>query len=428
MISEEQVWSALPPQGFLHTFIRHCYEASDAHLAFALAGGLVTLATFAPYIEVQHGSPVPPHLWSMLVGDAYDSRKSTIVGISRRMVAQVDPARILVNPESSAALVEALADQEQAVFFQSEMGDFLTSTGRGSYKASLRTKMMECWDGSPISKGKVKKNAVYVNKPRLSLLGGVATQFVQSNSGADEWMNGDFSRYFIVYTGTHEFPGGRERDNPLPTDHPWGFGESVEILSRLHGLAPDVGPCVGWGGDAVKKYWVEQMAQMEDDLHARHDREGMAWARSSLGRARVTGIKAALLWSFDCGPAWWAAQHHPGRGWRLNKEAIDFGVAIAAVHAESVMTLLSRLDANHYERQRRRVLSVFEDRRLHRYADIAVRVKPKMTHRDFDQVMETMIFHGDLYRIPSRLGGEDYYWVEPPPENVLFDPETSSWV
>ena len=43
MLTEREVWDALPPSGFLRSYVEYASQCTDAHVAYHLAGGLTML-------------------------------------------------------------------------------------------------------------------------------------------------------------------------------------------------------------------------------------------------------------------------------------------------------------------------------------------------------------------------------------------------
>jgi len=422
MVREKDVWAALPSAGFLRSFCQFCHVATDAPLAFALGAGLGALATFAPDFSFWYGTEVYPTWWALLVGDSAETRKTTVVKIAERVIGAIDPAKILPNPESASALFEAMQLQPQSVFLQPEMGDFFAGTTKGSYKAAVREKMMALYDGSRMTKHKVGEILV-VERPRLSVLGGVAPPFLEAYAGGKDWQDGNFSRYYMVYAE-------RERTYEPPPSAPDGLGFVTYELMSLSRLAPRIGPCLGWKPGVADVYWAQQCEGL-DALCATATTS--RWARSSFARSRNTALKAAMLYDFDVGNARDTAVHAPGEGWYLSKAAIDFGMAVARMHIASVQSILSLLSHNFYEHQRKEVLGVFADNNMHTLGWILRAVKPRMKKRDLEQVLETLVAAGELFYIPAHLHGHSgYYWNRPPPvtqdgKSFTFDEDTGEW-
>lgn len=407
-ISEKEVWAALPEYGFLRAFCTYLHHASDAPLAFGLGAGLSTLAVFAPDVGMTYGAPLYPNFWSILVGLSSETRKTTVVNAAERMIGTVDASRKLNHPESGAALVEGLANCPQSILVFGEMGDFFASTAKGSYKADLRQKMMSAWDGSALSKGKVGGKVVIVPAPRLSLIGGVAPSFLEEHTSGADWLNGSMSRYCLLMAD-------RERTYEPPPDDPPGFDFAVQELFSLASLAPSIGPCTGWGGPETIDLWRLGCAEIATSAVA------SGWNAGSIDRAKVTALKAAILYSFDVGQARASGVAGDGRPWALDLDAIRFGLEVGKMHARSVLAILDQLSYSLYEAQRRRVLAVFEDGKMHTFASVLKHVQPKMKKRDLLGVVETMLEAGDLHEVKATSGGP-YLWAGNPP----IDPGTGN--
>jgi hypothetical protein len=195
--------------------------------AVTLLGSLLT--TFRYRMRLAGGTSQRfPNLWTFLIGDSGNSRKSTAVDMATEVLDRSPPLREMRapddgSPEGFAKDFVAKENKQKgnaaALVVHSEMGMFLQNV-RKDYATGFKAMMMGFYDSPALYRRKLSKEEFSVPRPRLSLLGALATEFLPTTLDSNDWTNGFMSRALIVY-------GRRERTMEQPKTPP------VEVYRAL---------------------------------------------------------------------------------------------------------------------------------------------------------------------------------------------------
>lgn len=338
MITEADVWAALPPTGFVRNYVEYASQRTDANIAYHLGGALSILTQTVPLDYcVPYASPLWGNLFTLIVGDSSKSRKTASINIAQRILREASPDSIGEVPGSQEGLYESLRAQQRQLVIYGEFGEFLAKAEEG-YMMALKTAYTNLWDGIPIGRALANSRKGAVNDPRLSLCCGVATDLLERHTEQADWTGGFLAR-FLTFFGEPE----REFATP-PTDDPVQRRNLVQWVVNLANPQSPPGVCL-WLDPAGQKMWTDWYESM------RPMREG-ANRRVAAACSRATSIaaKVALLLAWDIGQA------RTGQDWYVGLTELDSALKIASLHLSSVIELGERVTGSRDMRDRRAVL------------------------------------------------------------------------
>lgn len=156
-------------------------------------------------------SALYPNLWTFIIGDSANSRKSTTVNMGAEVLeyaAKLDESLSNLrspddgSPEGFAKDFVVKENQKKgnaaSMMVQSEMGAFLANMKK-DYNTGFKQMMMDFFDSPPRYKRKLSREEFEVHRPRFSMLGALAVEFMPSMLTADDWQNGFMSRALLIY-------------------------------------------------------------------------------------------------------------------------------------------------------------------------------------------------------------------------------------
>lgn len=334
MLTEAEVWAALPPSGFVRSYVEYASGCTDANAAYHLAGALTCLTQAVPIdFCVPYASPLWGNLFTLIVGDSSKSRKTAAINISRRVMHDAIPGCVGETPGSQEGLYESLRAQQRQVILYGEFGEFLAKAEEG-YLMALKTSYTNLWDAIPIGRALAKNRKGSVDNPRLSLLCGVATDLLERHTEQADWTGGFLARFLTLF-------GEPEREFATPPIDDAAKRQAItQWLKQLATPNAPPGPCL-WLDPAGQKAWNDWYEGL------RPLREG-ANRRVAAACSRTTSIaaKVALLLSWDVGQA------RSGMPWHVGQVELESALKIADLHLKSVLELGERVTGTRDMRDR----------------------------------------------------------------------------
>jgi hypothetical protein len=402
-----------PKRGFIREFMDFMYFTTDAPLVFSLGTALAVLSSYVdPEASINLSGPVYAHNYVMLVGASGRSRKTACLGHGMKLIKHLDPHKVLSAPESEAGLLEALGalmdggsalPSAQAMLEFGEFGAFLAGTTNGSYKQSLRTRLMDIWDGSTQSR-KTVRDELIVENPRLSMLAGCAPSLLENYTTTHDWQGGFISRFMVMY-------GRRERLYPLPDE--MNVARRDRLLAHLlYKSQQPCGTCVGWEPEA-KKFFVSWSHSLDKKFDTSNKNTG-----GIRSRVPVIALKVAMVYSFDFGPA------QLGKTWLMPLDIISAACAVADIHADSCLFIVSTLVDGQFGKQRKNVLHYLKDDYQEMGSILARMAEANlaMSKRDLKGVLETLKEEKKVEEL-TKAGLGVWYRLIP---EVLEEPEAAT--
>jgi hypothetical protein len=349
MISDKEVLDALPPNGFLRSYVRWAGRWLEAGIGFHVAAGLALLSQSVPgEMEFPGVIRTRANLYALIVGPSSVSQKTRSIQAAESVLQGALPQTIMTRPGSPEACIEAINDNKPQILFYEEFGSFLQGTEKGrSQLAPLRMVLTDLYDCGRIGKQlvarkKKKVSLVYKERPRLSILAGVTPGLLEAFTTEIDWTEGFLGRFFTMYATS-------ERENGAGTF----YGEDVrkELSATLKTYAtgedifmPNMKPCEGFGLGALALW--EEWCHLLKEMARRSERESNAAIHRALGHA----IKIAMLLSWDYGTA------RSGEPWSVELSALEPAIKIVNLHIESVQEIAQGLAVDRDMKDERRML------------------------------------------------------------------------
>lgn len=205
---------------FLREYEKQMSQFTDAPDAFHTAAAstvLGSLLTTFPYrLKLAGGTGERyPNLWTFLIGDSANSRKSTAVNLAAEVLHRAYPELRAPDDGSPEGFAKDLVSKNgrldgnaASLMIQSEMGNFLANMAK-DYNTGFKTLLMELYDTPALYRRKLSKDEFQVPRPRVSILGALAVEFMPTMLTAMDWTNGFMGRALLVY-------GRRTRTLPHP--------------------------------------------------------------------------------------------------------------------------------------------------------------------------------------------------------------------
>lgn len=145
------------------------------------------------------------NLWTFLVGDSAESRKSTCVNMGIEVLSRAMPELRLPDDGSPEGFAKAFVKKEQleagdaaGILMSDELGLFLMSLQK-DYMRSMKGMMMSFYDVPGVYQRDLSRESFTVTSPRFSMLGGVALELLPVLTSADDWLGGFMNRALIIF-------------------------------------------------------------------------------------------------------------------------------------------------------------------------------------------------------------------------------------
>lgn len=390
-VTEEQARAATPERGWLKAYVKWAGAATDANLAYHLVSGLSVLSQSVPIdYGIPFGAlPIYCNMYSLLIGDSTDARKTTAVKLAARIASAGLPERIGAEPGSAEAVVDELFYKPQQIVFIEEYGALLASTERG-YATAIKTKWTQAYDGGRMARVKANKKGVVVDNPRLSLLAGGAPGYVERHTEPVDWTEGFLARHTTILANRERLIkkplADLDLENRLVT---W-----LKAVGQLDSYSPGgPGPCLGISDEAIDLFstWTDKLAAI-----SRTGRNRMI--APALSRATAMAIKVAGLLAWDWGTA------RTGGSWQLGGEEMCAATKIIDLHVQSVLEIGEWLAPDKSMRDRRKVLALIDNDLVSR---AHVLREAQMLKREFDNVISTLMDERMIH--VESIDGQPWY-------------------
>jgi hypothetical protein len=402
MISEKQVWAALPSSGFLHSYVNWASRWVESNIAFHAVAGLALLAQSVPTDYGFPGvTPLRANMYGLLAGPSSAAGKTRAIEAAKSVLSKAIPTAEMEAPGSPEACVDGLNGHPQIIFYD-EFGQFLQSTEQGQL-APLRLRLADIYDCGKQGRVLVRKRPTRKDKeenPRLSVLAGGTPGFLEAYTTEIDWMEGFLARFFTVLSTVERrledaaaFGGGAERD------------QLVEVLRGMaqSGGASDLftsplGACGGTSREGQRLFssWCE-------NLRGRAKRAPTA-VHAAIHRAKGHALKNAILLAWDAG------RPRVGGEWKVEADEMDAAIALTELHIESVIEIADGLAPDRDARDERAMLRAFDEVTPRTYGE-ALRLAKLNNRRGkeaFSTLMEKALIvragdSGDLTATPCYL-------------------------
>lgn len=392
MISESQVKAILPPSGFLRSYVDWAERCADSHLIYHVAAALSLLSMSLPRdYFFPFGGKLRANFYTLCVGDSTKSRKTAAINLAAEVLREAFPDREMEHPGSPEALVDELIERSQRLLLLAEFGSFLAQTETGQL-SSIRARLTEIYDAQPVSRRLVRRKGdeAVCKDPRLSIIGGVAPDFLEDHTSEGDWGGGFLARFCT-------FLAKRERLLDEPLHDPAGLTRLAEML---RGFLPDPfrdgstmpKPCTGFSPRA-SALWRDWNRSVES--RAVHPK-----VRAAVARAPGHALKMAMILAWDVGAG------RSGAAWELDAPELNLATQLTETHIESVLALADGFAADRDMRDRRRVLRAVNG---HPTTFGEIIRTAQVTARRGREMIETLTAERSIVRVPVEGSTEPAY-------------------
>lgn len=396
MITEQQIWDALPSHGFLRSYVEYASHCTDANIAYHVAGGLSCLTQCVPLdYAVPYTSPLYGTMFSMVVGASSRSRKTASLAIAQRILRDAIADSIIETPGSQEGLYEGLRHHPRQLIVYPEWGEFLAKAEEG-YMMPVKTAFTNVWDGLAAGRALAKKRDGIIEKPRLSLLCAVATDLLERHTEQADWTGGFLARFLTFYA---------EPEREFPTPPIDDEVRRLEMTRWLEGLAdPRVQPGRSlWLDDQAQSMWHDWYDGLRPLISGSVQRAAAACSRASAIAAKIT-----LLLAWDIGEA------RSGQPWRATVRELEPALKLTNLHLESVLELGERITGTKDMRDRSLVLR-----------SIGLQPTPlgwilreaEMLKRRAKEIIESLVEERAIAAV--KVGNDIYYQQTPQAHSML---------
>lgn len=186
-------------QNFIKDYRAWGSGLTDAPPMYHYMGAISAISTvLGNQVWVQYGSQkLYPNLYILLLGPSSAYRKTTSINMAKKIVAKVNPDKILPNEFSYEALLDILSRRPQGTFYYSE---FHTLAGLLSkdYMAGTKAFLADIYDSPPVYERKTKGYEIKLENPCLSILSASTQAWFLKGLQEEDFMSGFLARFVIL--------------------------------------------------------------------------------------------------------------------------------------------------------------------------------------------------------------------------------------
>lgn len=216
----------MPSHGFFPEYVKYARTQTDAPELFHLGTALAMFSAAAARtttLAVPDCTPMPLHLWVLLVGQSGGARKSTAIQIGERVLA-TDPKKkepffpLMALSRSPEATFDLLARTPHGLLLHPEASSFFDAF-RKPWWSQADGLLLDMFDGRTMKRvltgRRTKKNPVpppieiEIKNPRVAFLGGISPAMICMSIREKDRIGGPLGRMLPLW-------GDRERFNPFP--------------------------------------------------------------------------------------------------------------------------------------------------------------------------------------------------------------------
>jgi Protein of unknown function (DUF3987) len=394
-VTEAQAFAAVPDRGLVRAYLRWSSNACDCNFAYHLLGAYMLLTQLVP---TELGFPfsrvIRPNLYGLAIGPSTASRKSISVMLVQDILREVAPDNIGSQPGSAEGLVDDLSTKPFKLISFPEFGAFLAMV-EGGYASTIKTRLTDIYDCTPVARTKANGKGVLVDDPRLSIHGGVTPGFIEGHSTAIDHTEGFFARILFVYAKREryiEHPAPSEQAKQIVIAMARDLKEACDVTlngrTTLTGFTP-----------AAKLLWREWQHKIEQQIAERPNHP----TAPGIGRAPAMALKIATLLGWDIGRGRFDER------WQIDDEVLTYATRMIDLHVQSVLELGETISTSPEMRDRRRVLNVITERPV---TLGGILVEAKLLKRRVLDVLATLEEEGTVKRVSlSGVNGQCYIQV-----------------
>lgn len=251
-------------------------EAADEHHYAALATAIG--AVLGRRVKVDYAYPLYPNMYTLSVGPAGSSKKTTALRLAREVAIRADEGLATQSSVGSGeGLLEALAEADGApgptpmhrrlLLTQSEMGQLLAKA-RQDGSGTLMPLLMDVFDCPPVLNPRTRTMPITAYKPTLSIMAATTPSHLSRYVQDADWYGGLGSRLFICIA---------EPKDPIPRPRKVDPSRFNSVIRDIH--------------NAVEHWPQETEFNLTDEAARRWD----AWYILNKERERELGEAADVV-------------------------------------------------------------------------------------------------------------------------------------
>lgn len=310
-VPDEAVESHIPKKGWITEYVKYARQVTDAPLIYHLGTAISVLSCSISHmdIEIQWSNGTvfvtDTPLWIVNVGySAHRKSYATRLGVAilAKARSKTEFPEVLLPVDGSIEAIhdfmaggDELPPNNNVMMFRDEMLSIFQQSRR-SYSEGLKSFMLDAHSG--MRRGRITKAGGpaprTIERPRLSVLGTVQPDVLQSEASSYDWRSGWLCRFMF-------FPGCRTRHMPPCTDlHKVGqlvrWLVMVPLASSGMILAPTgvMDPIMEWETHNIPNLYGEDPTGITSFL-MRFPKFGyVAAAVSALSRRHAPGVSSEI--------------------------------------------------------------------------------------------------------------------------------------
>jgi hypothetical protein len=208
-------------------------EAADEHHFTALA--TVVGALLGRRVYVDNAYPLYPNIYSLNVGRAGSTKKTTVQRLARDVGMRVDENLTIQSAAGSGeGLLEALSEADSSLgqmpvhrrllLMQSELGQLL-SKARQDGSGTLVSYILDLFDCPPVLNPRTRSKPITAYRPTLSLMAATTPAHLARYVQDADWYGGLGSRFFICIA---------EPKEPIPRPSKVDSSRFNKVVKDIH--------------------------------------------------------------------------------------------------------------------------------------------------------------------------------------------------
>jgi hypothetical protein len=218
-VSDAEAEKLIPESGFIRDYMHYMRECTDAPMIFhyGVISTILSCATSGADIlwtsdeNPNKTSKIITPMWSALIGVSGAARKSSCMNkgaylLRRAKAIDTDPEVFLPGDGSLEGWHDFMCEHPQVVLHRDELSVLFDMARRG-YSEGVKNWMMEIHSGLPkrrvTRKDAEAKEEKIIERPRLTVLGGIPPAVFSKVAVAGDWNSGFLARFAF-------WPGERE--------------------------------------------------------------------------------------------------------------------------------------------------------------------------------------------------------------------------
>ncbi len=219
ILETPSIYSLIPYDSFLYSFVEHCNKTTDAPDIFAFGAGLTTLATVLEknVFTKWTGGRLYTNMYILLIMKS-GGRKSTVLRIAKSLLEKLeteDKSLVFPTDITPEAFYSIAQNQPNGAFFHGEFGGWLKALER-SYNKGFKEFITDIYDGfsqKKLIKGTNGTGQLFkIDEPAVNILTASTIAWIAENIKEADRQSG-FMQRFTLFLAQQD-----KKEMALPTD------------------------------------------------------------------------------------------------------------------------------------------------------------------------------------------------------------------